>query len=126
MRGTILLIDAGTSSSADIDLMRANGLLVHQCGSLSEAVTRIRQDAPDVVVVRLPADASQSVLPALREAADYATSIIVSADPAARDASRDAGADAFLPSSVPLTDLLYEIHRALILRRSGRRLPRNW
>ena len=126
MRGTIVLIDAGTSSPADVDLMRANGLLVHQYGSLSEALTRFRRDAPDVLVVRLPADEIRSVLPVLREAADYATSIIVSAGAGARDAAREAGADAFLPDSVPLTQLLYEVHRALILRRSGRRLPWNW
>lgn len=126
MRGTILLIDAGRSSPDDVELMRANGLLVYQCGPLAEALTRLRQSAPDVLVVRLPADESRSALPVLREAADYATSIIVSGDAGGREAAREGGADAFLPDSAPLTDLLYEVHRALILRRSGRRLPWNW
>jgi hypothetical protein len=58
--------------------------------------------------------------------ADRATSIIVASVPEERDAARNEGADSFLPNSAPAADLLYEIHRALILRRSGRRLPWNW
>jgi hypothetical protein len=58
--------------------------------------------------------------------ADHATSIIVASVPERRDTARRQGADSFLPISGPESDLLYEIHRGLILRRSGRRLPWNW
>ena len=105
--------------------MRADGLLVHLCGRLPEALEYFQQHAVEAVVVRLPREDCCSVIVALREAADYATSIIVSAEPEVRDRARQAGADVFLPSAVGAGELLYEVHRALILRRSGRRLPWN-
>jgi hypothetical protein len=82
--------------------------------------------APDVIVAMLPAHESPSIVPALRGLADHATSIIVASVPEQRDTMRREGADSFLLNSVPASELLYEIHRALILRRSGRRLPWNW
>jgi DNA-binding NarL/FixJ family response regulator len=69
---------------------------------------------------------SPSIVPGLRRLADYATSIIVASVLEEREAAREAGADSFLLNSAPPTDLLHEIRRALILRRSGRRLPWNW
>jgi DNA-binding response OmpR family regulator len=125
MRGTVLLLDAGRSSPHEIDVMRADGLLVHLCGRLPEALEHFQQHAVEAVVVRLPREDCCSVIVALREAADHATSIIVSAEPDVRDRAREAGADVFLPSAVGTAELLYEVHRALILRRSGRRLPWN-
>ena len=69
---------------------------------------------------------SPSIVAGLRGLADYATSIIVAWFPKEHEAARKAGADSFLLNPAPPAALLYEIRRALILRRSGCRLPWNW
>jgi hypothetical protein len=43
-----------------------------------------------------------------------------------REAARSAGADLFLLGSALPSALVFEVHRALILRRTGRRLTWNW
>jgi DNA-binding NarL/FixJ family response regulator len=126
MRGTIVLLNSGTSSLVDVDELRANGLIVHESYERAQAVNQVQHLAPDVVVAVLSADATLSIIPELRGVADHATSIIVASAPEQRDAARRAGADSFLLNSARPSDLLYEIQRALILRRSGRRLPWNW
>jgi DNA-binding NarL/FixJ family response regulator len=126
MRGTLLLLDTDRSLLVDVDLLRANGLMVYPCHELAHALEQFPHIAPDVVVAVLSAHDSASVVPALRGLADRATSIIVASVSEEREAARAGGADSFLLNSAPPGDLLYEIHRALILRRSGRRLPWNW
>lgn len=125
MRGTVLLLDSDRSRLADVDLLRANGLLVDQYDELAEALKRCQNTVPDVIVVVLSARDSQSIVPELRRLIDHATSIVVASVPEEREAARQAGADSFLPNSTPPADLLFEVQRALILRRSGRRLPWN-
>ena len=125
MRGTVLLLDRDKSRAVDVDLLRENGLVVYDCRELADALKQVQRGAPEVIVAVLPAHSSPSIVPTLRDLADRATSIIVASVPEDRDALRRAGADSFLPISIPPADLLYEIHRALILRRSGRRLPWN-
>lgn len=125
MRGTVLLMESDKSLLADVDLLRANGLIVYHSHELAHALKQFRHVAPDVVVVVVSAHGSRTIVPELRGLADHATSIIVASAPEERQAARKAGADSFLRSSAPPADLLYEIHRALILRRSGRRLPWN-
>jgi DNA-binding NarL/FixJ family response regulator len=126
MHGTVLLLASDRSVLADVDDWRAEGLIVHHCHELAQALARFEQIAPDVIVALLSGHDSPSLLSKLRRLADYATSIIVASAPEQRDVAREAGADSFLLTSAPASDLLYEIHRALILRRSGRRLPWNW
>jgi DNA-binding NarL/FixJ family response regulator len=126
MRGTLLLLDSDRSSLADLDLLRANGLIVYHCSEGANALKQLQDVAPDVVVAVLPARDSASIVPDLRDLADHATSIIVASGAQARESARREGADSFLLNSASPADLLYEIHRALILRRSGRRLPWNW
>ena len=126
MRGTVLLLETDRSLLVDVDLLRANELIVYHCRELANALTQFQHKAPDVVVAVLSGHNSPSIVPGLRDLADYATSIIVASVPEEREAARKAGADSFLLNSAPPTDLLYEIRRALILRRSGRRLPWNW
>ena len=126
MRGTILLLDSERSLLVDVDLLRANALIVYHCHEFANALKQFQHVAPDVVVAVLSAHDSPSIVPRLRGLVDHATSIIVAAVPEEREAARKAGADSFLPNSAPPADLLYEINRALILRRSGRRLPWNW
>ena len=126
MRGTVLLLESDNASLVDVDLLRANELMVYHCRDVADALKQIQQVAPDVVVAALSGHEGPSIVQGLRDLADYATSIIVASVPEERDAARQAGADSFLLNSAPPADLLYEIRRALILRRSGRRLPWNW
>ena len=126
MRGTVLLLESDRSLLVDVDLLRANQLIVYHCHELANALKQFQHMAPDVVVAVLSGHDSPSIVPGLRDLADYATSIIVASVPEEREAARKAGADSFLLNSAPPADLLYEIRRALILRRSGRRLPWNW
>jgi DNA-binding response OmpR family regulator len=126
MRGTVLLLEHDRSLLADVDLLRANGLIVYHCHELADALKQFPHVVPEVVVAVVSLDDSQRIVPELRWLVDRATSIIVVSVPEEREAARKAGADSFLRNSAPPADLLYEIHRALILRRSGRRLPWNW
>ncbi len=125
MRGTVLLLESDRSQLADVDLLRANGLIVYHCRELAKAVDYFQQITPEVVVVIASVHDSGSIVPELRGLADHAASIIVASAPEEREAAHRAGADSFLLNSAPAADLLYEILRALILRRSGRRLPWN-
>jgi CheY-like chemotaxis protein len=124
MRGTVLLLDARRSRRL-ADPGRVHHLIVHEVTDLAEALERLRTTEMDVVVAVLSGHDTSAVVQALRNEADPATSIIVSANLEERERARAAGADSFLPSSASSNDLLYEIHRALILRRSSRRLPWN-
>ena len=126
MHGTVLLLTSEKSFVADADVLRASGLIVYHCFDVADALAQFRHMTPDVIVAVLPGHEWATILPELRGLADDATSIIVASVPEERDAARKAGADAFLLTSAPSSDLLYEIHRALILRRSARRLPWNW
>jgi DNA-binding response OmpR family regulator len=126
MRGTVLLLESDRSLLVDVELLRANELMVYHCHELAKALEQFQQMTPDVVVAVLSGHDSPSIVPRLRDQADYATSIIVASAAEERDAARRAGADSFLLNSAPPADLLHEIRRALILRRSGRRLPWNW
>ena len=126
MRGTVLLLKREGALPVDVDLLRVNGLMVYDCDELAGAVAQLRHVSPDVVVVVLSASDSASIVTALRSLVDRDTSVIAMSVPEQREAARDGGADSFLLNSAQPSDLLYEIHRALILRRSGRRLPWNW
>jgi DNA-binding NarL/FixJ family response regulator len=127
MHGIVLLLTSDKSSLVDVDALRTHGLVVYRCDEPAQALTPFQDIPPDVVVALLSGDESPSLLPELRGLADHATSIIVVASvPGQREAARKAGADSFLLKSAAPSELLNEIHRALILRRSGRRLPWNW
>ena len=118
MRGDVLLVDP--DGLIDAEQVRAAGLTVHNANHVSAAIERLSQGAAtDVVVVSVLLE--RETVEQLRLHADYATSIIVvRRDEGERDSARRSGADSFLPATA---DLVYQIHRALILRRSGRRLP---
>ena len=123
MRGTVLLLESDKSLLVDVHMLRANQLTIHHCHEPDQALKQFEDVAPDVVVAVLGAHDSVSIVPDVRDLADPATSIIVVSVPAQREAARKTGADSFLLHSAVPSALLYEIHRALILRRSGRRLP---
>jgi DNA-binding response OmpR family regulator len=126
MHGTVLVLNHDKSLLVDVDLLRVNGLVVYPCDDLADALRQLQHTSADVIVAVLSPDDEPATIPPLRDLADDATSIIVASVPEQRDAARQAGADSFLVNSARPADLLYEIHRALILRRSGRRLPWNW
>ena len=117
MRGDVLLVAA--EAIIDPEHLRAAGLRVHNADNVGDAMDRLsRGTAPDVIVVN--ASLESETVAQLRRRADYATSIImVGRNDREPDAARRSGADSFLLADA---DVLYEIHRALILRRSGRRL----
>jgi DNA-binding response OmpR family regulator len=124
MRGTVLLLAGRDSSGVYAEPLRANGLLVYEVERREDANWIV----PDVVVTLLSENSSPSVIRELRNWVDHATSIIVvsrAAGEADRDAAHRAGADSVMRMPVLPGDLLYEVQRALILRRSGRRLPQN-
>jgi len=116
MRGTVLLVDG--ADAVDAEPLRAAGLIVYEAQHIDRVHDRMLDIAPDIIVI--VGSAMTLLVPELRRCADYATSILVVGSERERDEARRAGADSFLP---PSADLLYEIRRALILRRSGRRLP---
>jgi DNA-binding response OmpR family regulator len=126
MYGTILLLASHTPLPIDVDAWRARGLIVQHYADGALALTQFEDIAPDVIVAMLSGDESTSIVAELRNMADHATSVIVASVPEQRDTVREQGADSFMLNSVPASELLYEVHRALILRRSGRRLPWNW
>ena len=116
MRGVVLLVDP--DGAIDPNRLREAGLIVYEAADERTALERLSDLTPDAVVV------GQAVaVTDLRHHVDHATSIIVLAGNVDQPHSlRSTGADSWLS---PSADLLYEIHRALILRRSGRRLTWN-
>lgn len=125
MGGTVLFLNSRQSTSLSADHLRANGLLVYEAQRVEDAVQQVGRIAPDVVVAVLGQDNGLSVIRELRNSVDYATSIIVIADLTDREEAQHAGADSLLLESSLPAEVLYEVRRALILRRSGRRLPWN-
>ena len=120
MRGTVLLVDVEHTGLVDGAELRAKGLVVHEASDVPQALNRASDHDPDVVVVVLPPDDCATFAEQLRTHLDYGVSIIVVAmAESQRELAKRSGGDAFI---VATADLSYEIHRALILRRSGRRL----
>lgn len=125
MRGTVLLLDARDSTSPYTEHFRANGLMVYTAEDVDDALQLIDRISPDVVVYRADRTDGSSVVSAFRDRVDRATSIIVAGDLDDSEHAHNAGADSMLAQRASLTDILNEVHRALILRRTGRRLPWN-
>jgi DNA-binding response OmpR family regulator len=119
VRGTVLLLHGRTAPVVSADYLRASGLLVHEANATEDAIRDFHIIAPDVIVT----DFSPSAVRALRDRADPATSIIVVASLWDPEETGAAGADCFMVKPALPGEILYEVHRALILRRSGRRLP---
>jgi DNA-binding response OmpR family regulator len=125
MRGTVLLLDDGDARAPYAEYFRANGLIVYETTRPEDALRQLATVTPDVIVTTFGHAIASSVIGELRTSVDDATSIIVAGGDEGREQARNAGADAFVLNSALLSEVLYEIHRALILRRSGRRLPPN-
>jgi hypothetical protein len=82
----------------DIDLLRANELIVYRCDELAYALRQFQHVTPDVVVAVLPGhDSASIVTPLARHWSTTPASIIVASVLEEREAARKAGADSFPP-----------------------------
>ncbi len=131
--GTVLLVNSFDGREMYGDYLRANAILVRDADIPEKALDLLDVVDPHVVVTDCVFKGSAYDgavwLRTLRGRVDGATSIIVVSGFARwddRDRARGAGADLYLVKPVLPAALLYEVRRALILRRSGRRLPWNW
>jgi DNA-binding response OmpR family regulator len=132
-RGCILFVNGGEGCQLYIDALSQGHFTVIHARRPEDALTWLTTDCPDIVVTDLAfADTAVTGTAFIREVRarmDDAVSILVLSQylrVADRNSAREAGADLFLMKPVLPTALVFEVQRALILRRSGRRLPWNW
>jgi DNA-binding response OmpR family regulator len=116
-----------------VEHLRAQSWLVQAVASPEAAWAAIELNTPDVVVIDagaggLRTDEVSRFIVDSRFRLDDATSIIVMglSDADERQRLRASGADLFLLAPLQPSEIAYEVKRALILRRSGRRLSWNW
>ena len=131
--GTVLLVNSFDGREMYADYLRANALIVSDADTPERALRNLDTVDPHVVVtdIAFPRSAVDGAdfVRALRARVDRATSIIVVSGfvrQEDRERARAAGADLYLHKPAQPAAVLYEVRRALILRRSGRRLPWNW
>jgi len=132
--GSILIVADDDGREMYAEYLRAHGFVVCEASGPEEAHRCLNDRiTPDVVITDLEfagdSTAGEALIRDLRFRLDDATSIIVVCGFARgedRDRARAAGADMFLLTPALPSDVLYEVRRALILRRSGRRLQWNW
>jgi CheY-like chemotaxis protein len=132
-RGTVLFVNSYDGAQLYIDVLRERGHTTLHASQPEDALTLLTSHFPDVVVTDIVfAQSSIEGLAFIRDVrlrVDDATSIVVlsryvRADD--REDARAAGADLFLMTPAVPTAVLFEVQRALILRRVGRRLSWNW
>ena len=131
--GTVLLVNSFDGREMYADYLRANGLIVCDAESPERALSHLDTVDPHVVVTDFvflhSSIVASDFLHTLRARVDRATSVIVVSGFVRRedrDQAHAAGADLYLIKPALPSAVLYEVRRALILRRSGRRLPWNW
>jgi DNA-binding response OmpR family regulator len=131
--GTVLLVGAADGRESCADYLRANAMIVCDADTPDRALRTLDTVDPHVVVTDIVFGPGgfdgPAFLRALRQRVDGATSIIVVSGFARqgdREAARAAGADLYLVKPVLAANILYEVRRALLLRRSGRRVSWNW
>ena len=133
LSGTVLLVNGYDGRQMYGDHFRAHGLIVADAETPEIAFTQLDAIDPHVVVTDFvfPESAFRGggCIHALRTRLDPATSIIVVSGfvrQEDREEARAAGADLYMLKPALPSAVLYEVRRALILRRSGRRLAWNW
>lgn len=133
MDGIVLYVNSDDRTQVYSNVLRERGLGVLEAARPESALDLLEVHRPDVVVTDLVFNDSAIDGPVfvrqVRSRIDDATSLVVfsryvRADD--RENARAAGADIFLMKPALPTALVFEVQRALILRRSGRRLPWNW
>jgi CheY-like chemotaxis protein len=132
-RGTVLFVNGYAGCEVYLDLLRDREHTTLHATRPEDALGLLTSHNPDVVVTDIAFAHSAIDGPAfvrdVRARVDDATSIIVLSRyvrAADREDARAAGADLFLMTPTVPAAVLFEVHRALILRRGGRRLPWNW
>jgi DNA-binding response OmpR family regulator len=125
MRGTVLLLAGPDWSVVYAEQLRENGLRVYELPRPEDALRQVDAIGPDVVVAVYSGSTDPAAIRELRGRVDHATSIIAILATGREDCTPalGAGADSVLLMPAPPGEVLYEVQRALILRRSGRRLP---
>ena len=130
---TILVVGSYDGREMYAEYLRAQGLLVREAVHPQEAIALLDDVSPAVVITDsvFPVSTLDAVtfLRELRRRLDAATSIVVVSGTSRaedREALRVGGADLFLLEPALPSEVFYEVKRALILRRSGRRLAWNW
>jgi DNA-binding response OmpR family regulator len=121
MRGTVLILGGRRLQPDCAEHLRADGLRVYADARPEDAVEQAAAVDPDVLVIG--PGIQLSWIRELRTRVDRITSIIMVDDSADYAQSHDAGVDAIVNEASLPDGLLYEVRRAVILRRSGRRLP---
>jgi len=129
----VLLVNSFDGREMYADYLRANALIVSDADSPERALRHLDTIDPHVVVTDLVFLHSSydgpGFLRTLRTRVDGATSILVVSGLVRqedRDQARAAGAGLYLVKPALPSAVLYEVRRALLLRRSGRRLSWNW
>lgn len=127
---TVLLVSSLDARDLDAEYLRAHELRVCYASGPDEALRCLDAVEVDVALVDLPFGGSPAIdttfLRTLRDQLDDAVSIVVVSRymrETDRCGARSAGADCFLTRPVSPAAILNEVRRALILRRTGRRLP---
>jgi len=131
--GTVLLVNSFDGREMYGDYLRANALIVSDADTPERALRNLDSVDPHVIVTDFVFLQSSydgpCLLRELRTRVDSATSIVVVSGLVRQEdraEARAAGADLYLVKPVLPSALLYEVRRALLLRRSGRRLSWNW
>ena len=131
--GTVLFVNSHDGCEVYLDLLRDRGHITLHATRPDDALRVLTRHVPDVVVTDIVfAETTIEGLAFIRDVrvrVDEATSIVVltryvrAGD---REGARAAGADLFVMTPAEPAAVLFEVQRALILRRGGRRLPWNW
>lgn len=130
---SVLFVSSGADSQLYLDALSDRRWTVIHAGSPEAALQILMTDIPDVVVTELAFAETvidgTALICELRARVDDATSIVVLSRYVRvddRHQARVAGADLFLMKPALPSALVFEVQRALILRRGGRRLSWNW
>ena len=133
MTGTVLLVNSFDGREMYAEYFRAHSLVVHDVARPEDALALLTGTPCDVLITDLRfLDSALDGTGFIREArsrVDHTVSIIVVTGLVRcedREQARAAGADRYLVTPALPRAVLYEVKRALLLRRSGRRLEWNW
>src|SRR5438105_2812662 len=131
-RGSVLVVNSVECREMDAAFLPARTIHVN-VAQPADALSQLDTAQPDVVVTDTVFRGTDvdgaGLIRELRRRLEGETSIIVVSGRTRREdreQARAAGADCFLLKPVLPNTLLYEVRRALALRRRGRRLPWNW
>ena len=131
--GCVLFVNSSEGCQLYIDALSDGHFTVIHAVRPEDALTWLTTERPDIVVTDLAfadtAMAGTAFIREVRARLDDALSIVVLSQylrVADRNSAREAGADLFLMKPALPTALVFEVQRALIFRRGGRRLAWNW